>query len=477
MVAKRTMENIQLYLDDHYPGSKVLDYVNRRTRATFECAKGHRFMAFTDNLKRSWCRLCFIETLRMGKDYIQQYIDGHHPGGRILGDYINMNTKTTFRCEKGHKFVVRPGSIIHSGSWCRWCSLNMYTKEDIQKFIDDNHPGGEIIGNFINTITKATFQCKTGHTWTTLPSSIMKGFWCSECKHQLKKEEIQQYIDDNHPGGKLLSYENTFTPARFQCEKGHQWKTRWQSIQNGNWCHLCKGHIAGHGGTFDEQDRIEMKAKIQEFINQHHPGGKILGEYVNTRTPTLFQCEKGHTWTVPPHNIIHGNWCAPCRHHQLSKEDIQHYIDTNHLGGKIIGDYINNYTHTSFQCEHGHKWKATCHSITQGSWCPDCWKHDKISSDTMESISEKYAKADIDEICRYTLSSAIDLSKCGNRSRKTVTMLTFDAHPPDITTETRQEHIDDYLKIITEIIERLPELLDDRFRIIVKNEIYRIEQH
>ena len=35
-------------------------------------------------------------------------------------------------------------------------------------------------------------------------------------------------------------------------------------------------------------------------------GIKIIGEYTNQRTKTTFSCLSGHTWEATPHSIMHG---------------------------------------------------------------------------------------------------------------------------------------------------------------------------
>ena len=58
-------------------------------------------------------------------------------GFTLVGEYVNANTHTTFRCSKGHKWFAQPRYIINQGWGCPHCAGNVkLTKEDIEKRLE-----------------------------------------------------------------------------------------------------------------------------------------------------------------------------------------------------------------------------------------------------------------------------------------------------------------------------------------------------
>ena len=102
-------------------------------------------------------------------------------------------------------------------------------------------------------------------------------------------------------GGVCLSrkYTNAHELMSWQCEKGHKFKMKWNSVQQGHWCPDC-------GGT-------KMRSLSDMQILAAENNGKCLStEYKNSRTSMLWQCQEGHKWWAKPYNIFSGNWCSIC---------------------------------------------------------------------------------------------------------------------------------------------------------------------
>lgn len=58
------------------------------------------------------------------------------------------------------------------------------------------------------------------------------------------------------------------------------------------------------------------KLTKEEFLSRENKikdGIKMIGEYIDTRTPTDFQCSVGHVWPAIPFNVyMHGSGCPYC---------------------------------------------------------------------------------------------------------------------------------------------------------------------
>ena len=100
-------------------------------------------------------------------------------GLRMVGDYVTAHTKSTFECADGHQWDVMPNSVLR-GVGCSHCTKNAkLTKEIVNERISDR--GLRMVGEYVNAITKSTFGCADGHRWDARPDSVMHRSGCPFC--------------------------------------------------------------------------------------------------------------------------------------------------------------------------------------------------------------------------------------------------------------------------------------------------------
>jgi hypothetical protein len=179
--------------------------------------------------------------------------------------------------------------------------------------------------------------------------------------------------------GKCLSneYVNNKTQLLWECKEGHQWQSRPNNVQQGQWCPTCSGNVTK--GIKEMHEVAECR------------GGKCLSkEYVNRRTKLEWQCKKGHRWFAVPSDIIRGVWCPACAGNKPGTiEDMQKIAASR--GGKCLSDkYVNKRTKLEWQCKEGHRWHAEPGNI-KTHWCPDCrlYLGEAICKTTFEQIFNK----------------------------------------------------------------------------------------
>ncbi len=195
-------------------------------------------------------------------------------------------------------------------------------------------------------------------------------------KDVLYLEEMRSMAALN--GGVCLSkkYVNARTHLLWRCEKGHTWEAVPSTIKQGSWCPVCSGRKKG---TIEEMFQI---------AKDH--GGKCLSkEYINSSTHLLWQCKEGHIWEAVPNEIKQGSWCPVCAKESRKGniEELQKIAQSK--GGKCLSKkYINNHTHLNWECENGHKWKATPHGIKAGKWCSKCSGNVKGTIEEMQSLAQ-----------------------------------------------------------------------------------------
>jgi len=179
-----------------------------------------------------------------------------------------------------------------------------------------------------------------------------------------KKEEINKKLKDRKIEISGI-YVNISTPAKFRCLKdgcGYEWETSPNCVINGpkTGCSRCSG-----------KERLTDKI-IDSRIS--HRNIKRIGHYTGrTKSKIVFKCKTcGYEWEARVDGILSGKGCHRCAGNiQLTNEMIDQRLPDRI---KRIGNYVNNVTKISFECEMCfRKWKTspTC-IINYETGCPNC---------------------------------------------------------------------------------------------------------
>ncbi len=360
-------------------GGKCLTeiYLNSNTLILWECSEGHQWRNTPNHIKQGqWCPYCAINA-PLTLEQMQKIAEEH--GGKCLSkNYINSHTYMLWECNKEHQWEAPATSIKNQGSWCPYCAGKMQTIVDMQKIAHEK--GGICLSEtYLGANIHLLWQCAEGHQWKTMPSVIRNnGSWCPYCagKAKLTLEEMQELA--HKKGGKCLSdtYVNKDTHLLWQCTKGHQWKATPHKIKQGKWCPYCAGNA---------KLTIEEMQKIAQERN-----GKCLSKiYSGANVHLLWQCAVGHQWKAAPSDIKNlERWCPHCAGNaRLTIEEMQR-IAQEHGGECLSKTYINSKTPLLWQCAKGHQWETVPNIIRIGSWCPYCasGKYEQICRTYFESL-------------------------------------------------------------------------------------------
>ena len=93
--------------------------------------------------------------------------------------------------------------------------------------------------------TKLRWRCQEGHEWESKPNYVQQGNWCPQCggSAPLTLGEMQAVARDR--GGECLSprYVNNLIKLKWRCQEGHEWEAASSSVKLGRWCPTCsQGH-------------------------------------------------------------------------------------------------------------------------------------------------------------------------------------------------------------------------------------------
>lgn len=106
-------------------GGKLLstEFITIQTHLLWECAKGHTWKTTPATIKKgSWCPVCMDTKLSLQ----QLHPIAESRGGKLLSQkYINSKTPLQWQCSKGHKWMAASNNI-KNGTWCGICSRNAH---------------------------------------------------------------------------------------------------------------------------------------------------------------------------------------------------------------------------------------------------------------------------------------------------------------------------------------------------------------
>jgi hypothetical protein len=109
-------------------------------------------------------------------------------------------------------------------------------------------------------------------------------------------------------------------------------------------------------------------------------GIRLVGEYTNALTKTIFECSFGHQWEARPNKIKYGRGCPICNggsnNKSLNEEQLIKHLKSCGDEISLVGTYVNAHKNTLFRCKNNHFWNAKPYSIKNlGSGCPECADH------------------------------------------------------------------------------------------------------
>lgn len=133
-------------------------------------------------------------------------------------------------------------------------------------------------------------------------------------------------------------------------------------------------------------------------VNITSPNIKVLGEYINSKTPIEVECLKcGRKWSTAPANLFMGKGCINCFNYEkrgksrtkTHQEFIKEIYNISPLI-EIQGEYIDTHHKIQWQCKGcGEIHYSKCGDLLHGHWCRNCRKKVPRSHKTTEEFMEQ----------------------------------------------------------------------------------------
>lgn len=223
------------------------------------------------------------------------------------------NTKHHWRCLKddcGYDWYAKPSQILNGNTGCPKCAGNLpITNVWVDTKLDGRHilRLEDVATSTVKILWMCTkFEC--GHTWSSIPYTIMAGGGCPKCAGTLKLTNND--IDLRIVGRALRRLDdvvNTTKGIRWLCTApncGYDWCTSPANIMQGTGCPKCAGRAVL---TNEDVDTRIADRYIQRC-------GSIQGN----SNKVLWRCLKdacGYEWLATPKSILHGSGCPSCANH------------------------------------------------------------------------------------------------------------------------------------------------------------------
>lgn len=114
--------------------------------------------------------------------------------------------------------------------------------------------------------------------------------------------------------------------------------------------------------------------------------GKCLSEECHTIADKIrWECKHGHVWSSRLGSVLAGRWCPQCSYD--AKRSSEPYDFATKKGGRLVSKYTNNQSRLTWECKHGHRWKANFSNIKKCKWCPFCAGNARLTIDKMRTIA------------------------------------------------------------------------------------------
>lgn len=204
------------------------------------------------------------------------------------------------------------------------------THEEYVVELSEKNPDVEVVGTYINALTKITHHCLIHDVyWETTPSRVLHGAGCEVChkdkisssKYKSNDEYIKQVKNINPNILVIEPYIEARIPILHKCTIHNvEWKAYPDNILKGCGCFEC-GNQKQRDKKCKSNDEYTSELKI---MNKNIIA---LETYINALTPIKHKCLiDGCEWYASPGNILYGTGCPACKE-SVGERNVAKWLD------------------------------------------------------------------------------------------------------------------------------------------------------
>ena len=301
----------------------------------------------------------------------------NYPNLTILSSYQNTRTKVLVQCGTcQYKWRVSPNTILSGKTGCPKCSGNARkTTEDFITEMKTINPDIKILGDYINNQTKIKCKCKIDNNeWEATPNTLLHKEGCPECGRRkiiksktLTNDEFLFKLESlNSTAYPLEEYTKGRKKIKFACKNCNQiWEATPSAVLSGTRCPYCAKN--------QKFTTVSFKNELKNIL----PSINILEEYVNNHTKIKCECThcKKIFYKIPD-ALLKGYGCSYCDNKNKFRNHEEFIKDINQINSKIeiLGNFISTKQKILVKCkECGKEWYSTPNMLLQGNGCRDCY--------------------------------------------------------------------------------------------------------
>ena len=368
-----------LFIKTYYKNTISKGKSHSRFYVEYTCDKGHPNNKRTDTLSKAWCYECTKNTI----DDVQNL--AKRIGWKLLDKvYINCKTKHRWECDKGHVIEMNYNNALR-GKGCKKCLMR--SLEDLQKVAQDK--GGQCLSTEYTTVRdKYKFRCGNGHEWETTGAIIMSGSWCAQCNVGISERtchKITEYLYKVPFSKKRPDWLISDIGGRLELDAYNE-DLKLAIEYNGKQHYEHVAYFHSLGGALERRKSLDqLKEKLCQgngvhlIVVPYTVPYHDLYKYIKERCPNLPE--------DIPESIDYKDLGLTGVTSEM-RDMVQRILDEKYTGGKIVGEYLNNYTPIKFICKRGHELEQTWAILNSGTFCVECTLQDV--RDKMIPIINKY---------------------------------------------------------------------------------------
>jgi hypothetical protein len=362
------------------------EYINAALHLTWKCSEGHIWNASAKHvLFGSWCPKCNGKfSKEEGLEKAKQYASSK--GGECLStEYVNSNSKLTWRCSEGHIWDSSFG-IISSNYWCKKCSdeanINKNGLIEAKKYAESRN--GECLSNeYLGAKKELTWKCENNHIWKSkYVNVVLSNSWCPQCAKYFQSEHkvrnLFNYLFDTEFHSTRPSWNlNPITNKPLELD-GYSEELKLAFEYQGQHHY----EVGIHNNTLEDLEYIQFKDKVKKencvkqgvelLIIDHKKKSNdedIINYILDLLKEKNIQINK-----IIDINVLKDKFAQQTNHHKKYLEKAKNHAISK--GGECLStEYVNSESKLTWKCSNiNHPtWEAIYRSIINtGRWCPLC---------------------------------------------------------------------------------------------------------
>lgn len=408
---KRDTQSFKEELSTVNSNIKVLgEYANSKTPISVKCCICNwEWDAVPDSLITGHgCPNCAGRPTK-DTEYFKKELGEKRHDVSLIGDYINVHTKSLFRCNIcGSEWMAEPNGILNRGSGCPKCSAKRGAatrKKPHDSFVRELEridASIEVVGTYETVHKKIEFRCKRcGRIWLAEPNSVLNsGTGCPSCnssatsyaeqfirfafEETLGKDNVRSR-DRNAIGLEL----DIYLPAQhFAIEYGAWYWHKERIDKDQEKIGLCeeKGITLAviYDGYPKDDPPMERSLVFRENLGDPESRMQLLKLTMQLIEMSGNVCDiSDYAW-----NAIHRKAKAASR--RISSKEFKERIASISPDIEVIGEYAGDKGHVEVRCKRcGHNWAPIGGSLVRGQGCPICAKQKALNTRRVKS-AEKF---------------------------------------------------------------------------------------